>query len=299
MRLLLTLVAAACLSLPVAPAFSGGSEVGGDCVFGCDRATVEADDDHFGVHEARRPSDHVPGRGTLSDGPAPHKTAWTSVEEHATPICSTNGLYGDDALCMAAVTYCRDGRVAFWVWHQVTTYTMTPPATVPTKVVGSWYQEDGVYCLGADDPQVPTIGKVTSWVQDHFGTLGITPAGVSAAPAPKTLVNIETRLSAGSPAVVDIPATTPWSQVTIHAKPLRWRWFYGDGTTSGPLTSPDTTHVYKQPGLHKGVHVEVEWGGTFSVAGDPTGFPVAGTAVVRSGDITVDVREARAQLVSR
>jgi hypothetical protein len=110
-------------------------------------------------------------------------------------------------------------------------------------------------------------------------------------------VNIETKLSAGSDAVVDIPASTPWAQVVIHAKPLHWRWTYGDGTQSPLLSVPDTTNIYRLARLHT-VHVDVEWGGTFSIAGDPTAYPIVGTAIVRSPDATLDVRQARSQLVS-
>jgi hypothetical protein len=258
---------------------------------------VTAGSDHFGIGQHRKPSDFVPGRGSVSDGPGPSKTTWTSVDEYITPTCSMNGPTGSDVMCMDAATYCQDGRVGFWVWHQVTTYTKQPDGTV-TSEVGNWRQEAGGFCLGADDPGVPKIGKIVSWVQDHFSTIGITPATVTAAPTPRTLVNIETKLSAGGADVVDIPASTPWAQVVIHAKPLHWRWTYGDGTQSPLLSVPDTTHVYSRARLHP-VHVDVEWGGTFSLAGDPTVYPIVGTAIVRSPDATLDVREARSQLVSR
>jgi hypothetical protein len=199
---------------------------------------------------------------------------------------------------MAAATYCQDGRIAFWVWHQVTTFTRHPDGSV-TREVGSWHEEDGVYCLGADDPKVPTIGKVASWVQDSFSNIGIAPASVKAAPAPRTLVNMETRFSAGDGAVVDIPASTPWANVVIHAKPLRWRWSFGDGTPTVVTTVPDVAHIYRHPGLLSDVHVDVEWGGTFSVVGDPTAYPIVGTAMVPGTNVTVDVREARSELVSR
>jgi hypothetical protein len=274
-----------------------------DCVFACDRVVVNAVDDHFNVKQERKhrgPSDPVPNRGKLTDGESAEKQTWTHTDEYITPYCSGNGLHGGDAMCMAAATYCQDGRVGFWVWHQVTTFTRDPaPAKTVSKKVGSWTQEDGIFCLGADDPGVPTIGKVVSWVQDHFEDLAILPATVKAAPAPRTLVNIETRLSAGSAAVVDIPASTPWANVVVHAKPLRWRWHYGDGTVSPALTTPDTTHVYREARLHDGVYVEVEWGGTFTVVGGTEAYPIVGTAVVRSEDVTLDVREARSQLVSR
>ncbi|MBK5305085.1 MAG: PKD domain-containing protein [Frankiaceae bacterium] len=250
------------------------------------------------MKQQRKPSDRVPGRGTANDGEAPGKITWTKTEEYITSMCSGNDLHGADVMCMQAATYCADGRVGFWIWHQVTTFTKDTDGVI-TKDVGTWIQEGGAYCLGADDPGVPTIGKVVSWVQDNFSTIGIAPAAVKAAPAPRTLVNIETKLSAGSGAVVDIPAATPWAQVVIHATPLRYRWYFGDGTPPLTTTVPDVAHVYTRAALLSAVHVDVEWGGTFSAVGDPTAYPIVGTALVVGDSITVDVREARAQLVSR
>jgi hypothetical protein len=136
-------------------------------------------------------------------------------------------------------------------------------------------------------------------VQDSFSTIGIAPAAMTAAPAPRTLVNLETRFSAGSGAVVDIPASTPWANVVIHAKPLRWRWTFGDGAPTVVTTVPTAAHTYRHPALLTAVHVDIEWGGTFTVAGDPTAYPVVGTALVPGTHVTVDVREARSELVSR
>lgn len=298
MRLTAAVLAAGLLLLGQ-PALAGDQQADDLCgrTCGSDETTVTAGGTDFDVHQQRHPSDPVPGRGDVKDDYRDGKTTWTHVEEYVTPMCSMNGLHGADAMCMAAATYCQDGRVGFWIWHQVTTYTRDTDGTVTTDV-GPWKQEYGAFCLGADDPGVPTIGKVVSWVQDNLSNVGIVPATVIAAPAPRTLVNLETRLSAGSADVVDIPASTPWAQVVIHAKPLHWRWTYGDGTRSPLLSTPDTTHVYREARLHKGVMVEVEWGGTFSVAGDPTPYPIVGTAVVPSAPIMLDVREARAQLVS-
>ena len=296
------IVAALVIAVSAMPAAAGGPSAATDpnCITDCntDNTTVTAEGDHFGVKQTRAPSDRVPGRGDLGTRVVNGKQVWTKTAEYITPMCSANGLHGADAMCMAAATYCQDGRVGFWVWHQVTTFTKDGDGPV-TKDVGSWEQEDGAYCLGADDPGVPTIGKVVSWVQDNFSTVGIAPAAVKAAPAPRTLVNIETRLSAGDGATVDIPAATPWAQVIIHAKPLRYRWYFGDGTPTLTTTTPDVAHVYKRAGVLGNVRVDVEWGGTFSLVGDATAYPIAGTAVVAGQSITVDVREARSELVSR
>ena len=276
-----------------------GSQV---CDIGCgsDDTTVTAEGPSFGVNQHRKASDHVPGRGDLAKHVVSGKQVWTETEEYITPMCSFNGLHGADAMCMAAATYCQDGRVGFWVWHQVTTYTKDEQGNV-TKDVGSWTQEDGAFCLGADDPGVPTIGKVVSQVQDMFlaNDVGILPLAVKAEPAPKTLVNMETRFSAGTGGVVDIAVPTRWADVVIHAKPLRWRWTYGDESAPEVTPVPTTTHVYRHPRVLTDVHVDVEWGGTFSVVGDPTAYPIVGTALVAGPNVTVDVREARSELVSR
>jgi hypothetical protein len=298
------LVAAAALALSAtSPAFAEAPSPPPkicDIACGSDDTTVAAHGEQFGITQHRKPSDHVPGRGKASDGEAPGRATWTTTEEYITPMCSMNGLHGADAMCMAAATYCLDGRVGFWVWHQVTTYTRDATGNV-TRVVGSWTQEDGAYCLGADDPGVPTIGKVISQVQDLFlhNDVGILPIAVTAAPAPRTLVNLETRFTAGTGDVVDVAVPTRWANVVIHAKPLRWRWTFGDGTPTVVTTVPTAAHTYRHPALLTAVHVDVEWGGTFTVAGDPTAYPVVGTALVPGTNVTVDVREARSELVSR
>jgi hypothetical protein len=253
----------------------------------------------FGIKQHRKPSEHVPGRGDLAKHVVNGKQVWTTTEEYITPMCSYNGLHGADVMCMEAATYCQDGRVGFWVWHQVTTHTRDEQGNETTEV-GSWKQEDGAFCLGADDPGVPTIGKVISQVQDLFlqNDIGILPLAVKAAPAPKTLVNMETRFSAGSGDVVDIAVPTAWANVVIHAKPVRWRWTFGDATAPQVTTVPTVTHIYRHPGVLSNVHVDVEWGGTFSIVGDPTAYPIVGTAMVPGTNITVDVREARSELVS-
>jgi hypothetical protein len=301
MKLALVAVAFALAGTAVAQA-EGPTSPPKKCGITCqtDSTAVVADGSEFGVKQHRKPSDQVPGRGDLAKHVVNGKQVWTETEEYITPMCSMNGLHGGDAMCMAAVTYCQDGRVGFWVWHQVTTVTKDEQGNV-TRDVGPWNQEDGAFCLGADDPGVPTIGKVISQVQDLFlnNDIGILPLAVKAAPAPKTLVNMETRFSGGDGAVVDIAVPTRWANVVIHAKPLRWRWTYGDASKPELTSVPTTTHIYRHPGVLKDVHVDVEWGGTFSVVGDPTAYPIVGTAMVPGTDITVDVREARSELVSR
>ena len=90
---------------------------------------------------------------------------------------------------------------------------------------------------------------------------------------------------------------------TVHvtAKPVRWTWTWGDGTTTsfdrpGIPKQPDVTHEYTRAG-DRTVSVVVEWRGTFRVGSDPTEYTITTPAFVTSAPMTVRVRTARSQLV--
>ncbi len=274
---------------------------GGDCLTAC-TAVDAGGGPTLGVSHTKGKSAHVPGRGNGSNGYAPGRKEYKIVEEYLTPACWVNGLHGVDAMCTAAVVMCgNDGRIAFWVWHRTTHVVVGPPER---RTVGQWDQEPGSYCLGADDPGVPTIARVISLVQTGFEEVDLPTFAVQTAPSPRTLVNVKTSFSAGSADPVVITQPILGTTVRITAKPLRWKWYFGDGTTlttrtPGRPKTTDVHHVYRRTAVHTGVRVDVEWGGTFTVGSDPTVYDINGTAVVRGTDTTVDVRQARSELVSR
>ncbi len=252
------------------------------------------------VTYARGVSERVPGRGRVEDGPAPGKVSWTTVEEDMAPTCPANGRGNALVLCATAVDTCPDGLVRFWAWHRTTTWTRDANGDV-TSLVGPWAQENGSFCLGADDPGVPTIARVLDQVRSQFTSLPLRVPGPRADPAPTTLVNTETAFSAGSGDPQGFDPVLLGTAVHVTARPVRWRWTWGDGTSDdvdrpGTPKQPDVTHTYRRAGDVR-VSVVVEWRGTFSVGNDPTQYAIQTPAFVRSAPIVVQVREARSQLV--
>jgi hypothetical protein len=225
---------------------------------------------------------------------------WTTVAEETAAACESNSRGNDMSVCPQAVNSCPDGLIRYWVWHQVTTYTRAPDGSV-TSVTGPWKQEPGSYCLGPDDPGVPKIARVIDQIQSDFTSLPLRVQVPRADPAPTTLVNIETAFSAGSAEPQTFTPTLLGVTVTITARPVRWTWTWGDGTTAafdrpGIPKQPDVTHRYAKAG-DLPVSVVVEWRGTFRVGGDPTEYTITTPAYVRSLPVTVRVRTARSQLV--
>jgi hypothetical protein len=239
-------------------------------------------------------SHSVPGRGTGSDGKAPGRTTWKVVEEKVVPACSGNGLNGPDALCLAALTCPADNLVRFWVRHKVTYWEAGPPERI-TGVDG-WSQEPGSFCLGPDDPGITPIGLVIARIQSGFQSLPLPQSVPKISPAPSTLVNIPTRLEAGSAAPVTL-TTEPLAGivVTVTATPVEWRWTFGDGATA-VTAAPRTTHEYRQA-REAEASVRVMWTGTFTIPGSAEAFPIRTPAYAQGAPATVDVREARTELV--
>ena len=239
-------------------------------------------------------SDRVPGRGDASYGEAPGRTEWRTVEEQATPTCTGNGVDGTTDVCAAALTTCpADDQVRYWIWHRVTEHQLGPPRT---STVGQWVQEPGSYCLGPDDPGVPDIGRVIAQVQTAFQSLPLPVATTTLNPAPRTLVNVPTRLDAGSAEPQTFDPVLLGIRVTITATPSAWEWTFGDGT--GATTAvPRTEHVYRRAAT-VGASVRVTWNGTFTVGGSAEVFTIRTPAYVQGPVTPLDVRTARTELVA-
>jgi hypothetical protein len=247
----------------------------------------------FNVYKRQR-SDHVDGRGDATQGYAPGKTTWTVVEEDAAPTCYGNNRGNADALCGPAVNTCPAGEIRFWIWHRTVTYTKSPDGTT-TSVASSWRQEDKTYCLGADDPGVPTIAKVLDQVQTDFAHLPLRHDEVQSDPGPTTLVNIDTAFHAGSGQPQVFNPVLLGTPVHVTAKPTRWHWTWGDGgtdvtTTPGVPKQPVVSHRYTRT-ADLTVSVVVEWTGTFTVGNDPTAYPITASAFTPAQ--TTQVRSAR------
>jgi hypothetical protein len=239
-------------------------------------------------------SDRVPGRGDGTQGEAPGRTEWRTVEERMTPACSGNGFDGPGSLCVTAVSSCpADDQTRYWVWHRVTEHRLGPPRT---STVGAWVQEPGTYCLGPDDPGVPDVGRVLALVQTEFQSLPLRRHAAVASPSPRTLVNIPTRFDAGSAEPQAFAPVLLGVQVDITATPTAWEWDFGDGATTTTAV-PATEHVYRRA-VTAGASVRVTWNGTFTLGGSTEVFTIRAPAYVDSPSAQLDVRTARTELVA-
>jgi hypothetical protein len=265
----------------------------------CIGGTVAGKDGDLEARVTRGVSQQVPGRGDPArTGPAEGRNEYEVVEEELAPACVGNNR-GDTAICSAATLSCpSEDLTRYWVWHRVTRVVVEPPS----RTVGEWRQEPGSFCLGPDDPGLPTIGRVIAQVRTDFQRLPLPKFAVRADPSPQTLVNVPTAFSAGTAEAATFTPTILGTRVTITAKPAQWDWTFGDGatlttTTPGTPRRPDVAHEYKRVGPMSS-SVRVTWTGTFTIEGSPEVFAIRTPAYVQGPPTTVDVREARTELVS-
>ena len=251
------------------------------------------------VEATRGVSEKVPGRGDPArTGPAVGRNEFERVEEALSPACAGNDRDRGD-LCAAATLSCPvEDQTRYWIWHRVTRVVVQPPS----ETVGPWLQEPGSFCLGPDDPGLPTIGRVIAQVRADFQRLPLPRFQVRADPAPDTLVNVPTAFSAGSADPAVFTPTILGTQVTITAKPTAWDWAFGDGatlttTTPGTPQRPDVAHEYRRAGRMTST-VRVTWTGTFTLEGSAEVYAIRSPAFVEGPPTVVDVREARTELVS-
>lgn len=301
----LILVASASLSAgtaaaaPTPPCLSCDGEVAGG---------AEAAGDVINVNTEKKailPSDDVPARRTVTPGgEASARTEWVELEEeYVTPACFRNGLQGDDALCQAAVTTCGPGRLRFWIWHRYVDARRNPDGTV-TRTERPWEQLPGSYCLGGDDPGAPNYARAIAEIERGFAQLPLPTSGVEVAPAPTSLVRVPTAFYAGGEQSFEQTVSPAGVTVTVRAEPTSWTWHWGDGsppqtfTTPGVPRRPVVAHTYDAARDYS-ARVVVTWKGTFTIAGSAEVFEIANEASVTSAPVTVQVREARTQLVDR
>lgn len=284
-------------ALPLASAAAAGPRCNP-----CDES-VTGNGASLDVAVIRGVSDTVPNRGNpATHGEAPGRREWLRVEEKMAPACQGNTLNGGDQLCTFAVTTCADDQLRYWVWHREVRVTVEATGERTETVERDWYQEPASFCLGPDDPGVPTIGQVLAQVQTEFQRLPLPSRQVQTAPSPTTLVNVPTAFAAGDAQPQTFTPTILGTTVAITATPTSWAWTFGDGaitttTTPGRPGRPDVAHVYTGPGDHT-ANVRVTWTGTFTVEGSPQVYDIRAPAFVQGAPSAVQVREARSQLVA-
>ena len=226
-------------------------------------------------------SSHGGAEASLSLGPL------TQLERRFAPTCSGNTVESTDALCAPALSGCTNPQqIRFWEWRRVVTLA-TGAATPWERVIAPPFQ-----CLGAGAAALNPLVAIDGLVQRDFKTLVVLRGSTRVEPSPQTLVNLATTFTTDAPASYEIRTTILGRGVTITAKAQQYRWFFGDADAA--TGRPSVSHVYAKAG---GVapYVVIVWGGTFTIAGDPTVRQVLGTATTTGPGTPIRVREVRSQ----
>jgi hypothetical protein len=214
------------------------------------------------------------------------------------PTCTGNTRGSADALCGAAVNSCLPqdtGLIRYWVWYaDIVRATGQPTAD-------GWVLQRGTVCLGPTQQGLPTKAAIGGVLASEFQQLVVAKGVTHVDPKDATLVNFETGFWTDAktyalPAVQILGHT-----VVVTAKPERFDWYFGDGgeaQDAGPGRSGTTevSHTYGDTGVVR-PYVVITWSGTFTVDGQGP-VPVVGTAKTTGDGTPLQVKEARAELVS-
>ncbi len=118
------------------------------------------------------------------------------------------------------------------------------------------------------------------------------------------IVNLPTIFYTDTTADLRFTVTALGIQVQVLAHPERYHWRFGDGTgltttsPGRPHPAKDVTHIYRTSAAGTVAQVEVEWSGTYRIAGVPNEFEVDGTVIRPGPPVSFPVRQARAELVA-
>ena len=245
-------------------------------------------------------SDVVPGRGSATQGRGKGDHDYSYVNEFAAPTCQGSGLHDNGVLCAFALTSCPAlDQVRFWIWHQTVSVIVTVTVGDPDVVTkGQWQQLDGTFCLGPDDPGVPSIVRTLAKAQEAFQSRvrDLPAPTVRSTPGPRTLVHYLTSFAAQNTAPFTYDVTVAGATVHLHAHPTRFRWSFGDGSTTD-TTGPESDHTYADRGA-RAVRVDVTWGGWFTVDGSDEHYAIDPPARAAGTPTALIVVEALAQNLS-
>ena len=215
------------------------------------------------------------------------------VETFFTVACAGNTPAGNDAACGPAVAGCPDpAAVRFWQWTRTVDGVTGQPLTAFRRTANPPYVCLAPAAAQAAGVVLDPVVAIAMVVERDFRSLVVLKGAVRAAPSPETLVNFPTRFSTDAPVSYQIPVTILGRAVVITATARQYTWFLGEAEKT--TDTPEVVHTYRAP-EEPSPYVTITWGGTFTIAGDPTVRAVQGAATTTGPGTPLGVREVRSQ----
>jgi hypothetical protein len=203
-------------------------------------------------------------------------------------------------VCGAALNSCQpagQGLVRYWVWvAEVNTATgqiLDPPG---------WVLQAATLCLGPDNPGLPAKAAIGGILARDFKDLVVVKGVAHVDPEGSTLVNFDNGFWTDAKTYTLAPVQILGHTVVVTATPERFDWYFGDGTKAmdagrGRHGTTEVEHTYTDKGVVR-PYVVITWSGTYTVDGGAP-LDVIGTATTTGDGTPLQVKEAKAQLVSR
>ena len=164
----------------------------------------------------------------------------------------------------------------------------------------------GTACLTADEEaKIGDPPPIRVLVLKAFENLDWHPSElVVQPPGGRTLVNLDTNFYTDNTEVARIPVSLVQARVVVSARPIAYRWHFGDGTSvtttspGAPYPDLDVAHVYETT-EKVAVSVDTQYGAaSFTVNGGPP-EQIPSTIWISGEDQDLEVVEALPQLVLR
>lgn len=219
---------------------------------------------------------------------APALLPESPYEYKFSPLCLVDNNDFDIA-CLAASIKCtdgKDGRPVRWFWK--------------LRVAGNdgWTALRPDRCVYTEDPS-DVLGRIAAQIQRQFEQLPVNAGTSGIQPSPHTLRGAETNFYAEA-SEQSFNVNMLGQKVAIVAKPVQYRWDYGDGASLGPTTTMGgplpqdrwgektrTSHAYAETGDFN-VVLTTYFQGTYSVNGGPP-LPIPNEGQFSSAPQTVSV----------
>jgi hypothetical protein len=203
-------------------------------------------------------------------------------------LCILNDESDVDPLCIARAK-CnagKDGKPVRWFER----FLAGPP--------DAWSEIRPDRCVYTEDPS-DVLGRIAAQIQRQFEQLPVNAGASRIQPSPHTLRGAETNFYARADEQ-QFDITILAQKIHIVAKPVQYRWAYGDGTSLGPTTTMGgplpqdrwgektrTSHAYAETGDFS-VVLTTYFQGTYSVNGGPA-LPIPNEGQFSAAPQTVSV----------